>query len=326
MQFHNPLSEIYVPDEAPVEEALSRSTHLGIGTHQDDIEIMAYHGILECFGKASRHFTGVTVTNGAGSPRDDLYKDYTDEGMQNVRRWEQKKAAFVGEYAAHIFLDYTSAEAKDKEARHVIEDLKQLITSTRPEVIYTHNLADKHDTHVATALRVIEALRNLPPEAKPRRFYGCEVWRALDWLQDDDKVVFNVEGHENLAMSLVGVFDSQINGGKRYDLATMGRRRANATYFASHGVDASSSVIYGIDLTPLINDEKLDIAKYVHGFIERFDRDVAARTWRGGLATPKIGQTPFQDTHFLLLVSSIFVQAICSQVCPKILRHQLPYL
>jgi LmbE family N-acetylglucosaminyl deacetylase len=274
MQFHNPSSEIYVPDNAPVEEALSRTTHLAIGAHQDDIEIMAYHGILECFGKADRHFTSVTVTNGAGSPRSGLYKDYTDEEMRTVRRLEQRKAALVGEYSAHIFLDHASAVIKDKSDRRVVEDLTQLIQAASPEVIYTHNLADKHATHVATALRVIEAIRRLPPEARPRRLYGCEVWRALDWLNDDDKVVLDVEGHENLAASLVGVFDSQICGGKRYDLAAMGRRHANATFFTSHGVDTSSAVTYAMDLTPLVDGEKIDVGAYVRGFIERFEKDV----------------------------------------------------
>ena len=66
------------------------------------------------------------------------------------------------------------------------------------------------------------------------------MWRDLDWLMDADKVVFDVSAHENLQAALLGVFDSQICGGKRYDLATMGRRRANATYFASHGVDVST--------------------------------------------------------------------------------------
>ena len=96
-------------------------------------------------------------------------------------------------------------------------------------------------------------------------------------MNDADKVIFNVEEHENLAMSLVGVFDSQIAGGKRYDLATMGRRRANATYFASHGVDESQALIYGIDLTPLIQDEKLDIGQYVQSFIDRFKSEIAGR-------------------------------------------------
>ena len=277
MRFHNPSSEIYVPDDVAIEKALSRTTHMGIGAHQDDIEIMAYHGILECFGKTDRHFTSVSVTNGAGRPRDDLYKDYTDEAMQRVRRQEQKKAAFVGEYSAHIFLDYPSAVTKDKNNRRVTEDLKQIINLARPEVIYTHNPADKHDTHVATVLRVIEAIRSLPPEGRPRHLYGCEVWRALDWLGDKDKVVFDVEGHENLALALLGVFDSQICGGKRYDLATMGRRRANATYFASHGVDTSSSVTFGIDLTPLVRDEKMEISRYIHELIDRFDAEVASR-------------------------------------------------
>ncbi len=277
MQFHNPSSEIYVPDQSAAEPALARTTHLAIGAHQDDIEFMAYHGILECFGRTDRHFTSVTVTNGSGSPRSGSYQNYTDEEMQKVRRQEQRKAAFIGEYSAHVFLDYPSAAAKDHHNGPVVEDIEQLVAATRPEVVYTHNLADKHDTHVATTLRVIDALRMLPPETRPKKLYGCEVWRALDWLNDDDKVVFNVEGRENIAVALTGVFDSQISGGKRYDLATIGRRHANATFFASHGVDASSSVIYAMDLTPLIDDVTLNVSSYVRSFIERFENEVAAR-------------------------------------------------
>jgi len=277
MELHNPASEIHVPDGSPVDVALSRTTHLSVGAHQDDLEIMAFHGILECFGKSDRYFTGVTVTNGAGSPRADLYAHYTDEQMQTVRRLEQKKAAFVGEYAAHIFLDYTSGAVKDGANTHVVEDLKKVLAATRPQVIYTHNLADKHDTHVAVALRVIRALRELPADLRPQHLYGCEVWRNLDWLNDKDKVVFDVSAHENLATSLVGIFDSQICGGKRYDLATMGRRRANASYLESHATDVATSVIFGIDLTPLIKDPSLDLKEYIGGFINRFAEEVSSR-------------------------------------------------
>ena len=277
MQLHNHGAEIYVPDGSPVDAALSRTTHLGVSAHQDDLEIMAYHGILECFGKPDKGFAGVTVTNGSGSPRDGLYGKYTDEEMQVVRRKEQKKAAFIGEYSAHVFLDYSSGAVKDPANTQVVEDLKKVITACKPQVIYTHNLADKHDTHVATTLRIIRALRELPGGSKPEHLYGCEVWRNLDWLNDNDKVVFNVEAHENLAMSLVGVFDSQVAGGKRYDLATMGRRRANATYLASHGVDESTSLIFATDLTPLIENRQLEAGQYIQGFINRFAEEVSRR-------------------------------------------------
>ncbi|HXH49260.1 MAG TPA: PIG-L family deacetylase [Terriglobia bacterium] len=277
MKFHNPGSEIYVPDGAPAEQALARTTHFAVGAHQDDLEIMAYQGILECFGKQDKHFTGVTVTNGAGSPRDDLYASYTDEDMQQVRRVEQRKAAYVGEYCAQVFLDYTSGAVKDKNNPDVVADLKQLLSAAKAKIVYTHNLADKHDTHVGVTLRVIQAIRSLPANARPEKLYGCEVWRGLDWLNDDDKVVFDVSAHENLAMSLVGIFDSQICGGKRYDLATAGRRRANATYFASHATDVATSVIYGVDLSPLIQDGKLDPVKYITSFIDRFAQEVSAR-------------------------------------------------
>ncbi len=277
MQFHNPTSEIYIPDGSPLDVALPRTTHMGIGAHPDDLEIMAWHGILECFGRSDKHFTGVTVTNGAGSARDGDYAHYTDDQMRAIRRVEQKRAAFVGESSAQFFLDYSSAAVKDASCPNVVDDLKQIIAATRPKVIYTHNLADKHDTHVAVALRLIRALRELPKEARPEKLYGCEVWRNLDWVNDKDKVVFDVSAHENLAASLVGSVDSQIAGGKRYDLATLGRRRANATYFESHATDAATSVIFGLDLTPLIADPTIDPNRFIRDFIERFADDVSGR-------------------------------------------------
>jgi len=276
MELHNSGAEIYVADGSSADAALARTTHLGVSAHQDDLELMAYHGILECFGKPDKGFAGVTVTNGAGSPRDGLYARYTDDEMQVIRRKEQKKAAYVGEYSAHVFLDYSSGAVKDARNAHVVGDLKQIIAAAKPQVIYTHNLADKHDTHVAVALRVIQALRELPADSRPQHLYGCEVWRNLDWLNDDDKVVFDVDGHENLATSLVGLFDSQVAGGKRYDLAVMGRRRANATFLASHGVDKSTSLIYAIDLTPVM-DPQADVKAYTLGYIDRFAKEVSGR-------------------------------------------------
>ncbi len=112
MKLQLETAEIYVPDGRPTQEALARTTHLAVSAHQDDIEIMASDGVLRCFRQDDRWFTGVVVTNGAGSPRDDLYRDYTDEAMRKVRAHEQKKAAFVGEYAAQLLLDYPSSAVK----------------------------------------------------------------------------------------------------------------------------------------------------------------------------------------------------------------------
>jgi len=282
MKFKNNTAELFIPDGKPEDEALARVTHMGIAAHQDDLEIMAYDGILKCFGRDKEWFGGVTVTNGAGSPRDGLYAGYTDEDMQKIRRVEQKKAAVVGEYGAMAFLDYSSGEVKDPRNPSVKEDLMALFKRAKPGVVYTHNLADKHDTHVSVALRTIQTLRELPEELRPARFLGCEVWRDFDWLTDADKVALDVSAHENLAAALLGVYDSQICGGKRYDIATMGRRRANATYFAAHGVDEANYLIYAMDMTPLIKDAKRNIAGYVQEYIDRFAKEVADRIKKHG--------------------------------------------
>ena len=277
MKFTESNAEIWVPDGTDETIALSRVTHMGIGAHQDDLEIMCLEGILAGFGMPDKWFMGVVVTNGATSPRDGIYANYTNEQMVAVRRIEQKKAAFVGDYSAVAFLDHPSSALKSSSNPAAKDDLKALLSATKPEVVYTHNLADKHDTHIGVVLRTIEAIRELPSGERPKKVYGCEVWRDLDWLVDADKVVFKLDKHENIAASLVGVFDSQIAGGKRYDLATMGRRRAHATYYQSHSVDAAQMINFGVDLTPLIQNEKIDPAEYIAGFIQRFAEDVNAR-------------------------------------------------
>ncbi len=277
MQLHQRGAKIFIPDNLPPDRALSRTTHVAVGAHQDDLEIMAFHGILECFSREDRWFFGITVTDGSGSPRDGAYARYTDAEMQRVRQQEQEKAAAIGEYAAVALLDFPSSAVKDPARTDVVEDIRALLEAARPEVVYTHNLADKHDTHVAVALRTIAAIRGLPEGARPKTLYGCEVWRDLDWLVDADKVPLDVSAHENLAASLVGVFDSQIAGGKRYDLATQGRRRAHATYFASHGTDQAQALTFAMDLTPLIEGPEGEVEGHVLAHIERFREEVAER-------------------------------------------------
>ena len=270
--------EIFIPDNTDTAAALARTTHLAVSAHQDDIEFMAYDGILRCFGDPDLHFTAVVAADGSGSPRSGIYAGCSDEDMKRIRKSEQKKAAVVGNYNAQIFLDLPSVRLKDPSDDDAVNALKKIILKTSPSVIYTHNPADKHDTHVATVLRLIRALREL--DYVPSHLYGCEVWRGLDWVCDKEKVAFNVDGRPNLESSLLGVFDSQISGGKRYDEAVIGRRRANATFSESHGVDTAEHVIYAVDLTPLLTDKTLSVSGYMTNYIDRFREDVKAKIGR----------------------------------------------
>lgn len=274
MKLHQPKAGLFVPDATPQAEALARITHLGIGAHQDDLEFMAFHGILACYRNPDRWFGGVTCTNGAGSARSGPFADHSDEQMQQVRRKEQDVAAKIGDYAAMLHLDYPSSAVKSPGDMRLKEDLLEILRASQPQVVYTHNPCDKHDTHIGVTVATLQALRELPADQRPLQVIGCEVWRDLDWLGDDEKVVMDVSGHDELAARLNGAFESQIAGGKRYDLAVIGRRSANATFFDSHSTDDSNQVIFGVDLTPLVRDDSLDIAAYVLGFVERFEQDV----------------------------------------------------
>jgi LmbE family N-acetylglucosaminyl deacetylase len=278
MILSHPQADIYVPaaDESPA-QALGRVTHLCVGAHQDDIEIMAHAGICDCLDTPGQAFGGVVVTNGAGSPRTGAYAHLTDEQMQAVRREEQRKAADLGRYAIQFQLAHPSSVVKTPGHAGVAADLRQIFGGCRAQVVYLHNPADKHDTHVAVMLRCLEALRALPAEQRPARVLGCEVWRDLDWMVDADKVALDAGRHPALAVELLKVFDSQVTGGKRYDLATMGRRQAHATYHTSHATDKVTGITWAMDLTPLVRDPQLAIEQYALGYLQRLQDDVGGR-------------------------------------------------
>lgn len=280
MIFRNAKADLFIPDQSNQAQAFARVTHLGIVSHQDDLEIAAYHGITECFRREDRWFGGVVVTNGSGSPRKGAYANFTDEEMQEVRKHEQRKAAFVGEYSVMVQLGYPSEEVKTTNKADVVADILSILKLTQPQFVYLHNPADRHDTHVATFLRCLEALRSLPKEARPQKVYGCEVWRKLDWLLTGDKVMLWVDQYPHLIGALLSVFDSQISGGKRYDLAEEGIRRANATYFDSHTTDNTSALTFAMDLTPLIQDDTLNPEDFTVGFVDRLKDDVKDRMRR----------------------------------------------
>jgi LmbE family N-acetylglucosaminyl deacetylase len=282
VNFSNPGADVFVPDEgAAPEEALGRVTHLCVGAHQDDIEIMAQSGISDCIGMPGRGFGGVVVTNGAGSPRSGSFAAFTDEQMLAVRRGEQREAAKLGHYSIQIQLAHPSADVKRSGHPGVAADLRAIFSGCRPEVVFLHNPADKHDTHVAVLLRCIEAIRSLPADRRPSRVLGCEVWRDLDWLPDADKVALDSGRQPELARKLLAVFDSQISGGKRYDLAAMGRRCANATFHTSHATDSLAGITWAVDLTPVTRDGGPSIRDFTASLVARLGADVSQRlkTW-----------------------------------------------
>ncbi len=259
--------DVFAPEGRDWRGALERVTHLGIGAHPDDLEFMAYHGIVQA--RAGRGiFGGVVVTDGAGSVGG-------SPDLRAERRREQREAAEIGGYEVVVQLGRRSEEAKTPGA--LAEDLAAVFALTSPRVIYTHNPADRHPTHVAVCAAVIAALRDLPPARRPQWVYGCEVWGDLDWLTEADRVRLDGGEDEALSARLNAVFRSQVAGGKRYDLAVNGRRRAHATFDDPHRADQASMVTLAMDLSPLVMDPGLSLPDFVAAKIDRFRGEVRHR-------------------------------------------------
>ena len=128
MKFHLDTAEIYVPDDHACGKGAFPYHASCVFPHTRMILRSWLHSrSWNVSSRRDKWFTGVVVTDGRGSPRDGLYKDYTDEEMRLVRFKEQRKAAFVGEYAAQVMLDYPSKIIKDASRQEPVEDIVNLI-------------------------------------------------------------------------------------------------------------------------------------------------------------------------------------------------------
>jgi tRNA threonylcarbamoyl adenosine modification protein YeaZ len=119
----------------------------------------------------------------------------------------------------------------------------------------------------------LEALALVKDEYRAERVVGLEVWRSLDWLPDSEKLLMDTSAYPELAKALLDVYESQIAGGKSYDLAAIGRRYANATFFESHSTDGSASLSYGLDMTALAYSDKSP-EDFICSYIDSFKYDV----------------------------------------------------
>lgn len=281
MRLNNNAS-IFIPDRSEADIAF-QSAHqgsIGIGAHQDDLEIFAIHGIGRAYTGDTPKFVGVTVTSGDGSPRKGPFADYTNEEMMETRKAEQDEAATIGKYAAQIQLGYKSNEIKGKEPQkgaQLAYDIREILLKIHPSIVYVHNPFDKHETHLAITRATLQALRQLPKDKQPDKVYGCEVWRGLDWLMNDNKTALDISGYLDLQRQLINCHRSQIAGSKNYTDATIGRELANATFLGSHELEEAIAMTYAVDLTPFLSDQSLTMENFLDMHLKPFVDELASK-------------------------------------------------
>lgn len=279
MNFSQADAEIYAPGGADGLKALASTTHLGIGAHADDLEIMAYPGICACRGKTQLRFSGVIATDGAGAPRSGPFAGVPGPELVKIRREEQKAAADLGRYAAVVQLGHPSSEVRGTGRIPLVEDLVQILQMARPKVLYLHNPADRHETHLAVLQASLTAVRELAPADQPGEIYGCEVWGDLDWVPAGHVLRLPCPAPADFGPSLLRVFRSQTES-KRYDLAAAGRRRAQATFGDAYTPDMAEEVVLALDLKPFLKNPQLSLADFVSNLTGEFRKQTLERIRR----------------------------------------------
>jgi len=270
MRLLSPHADLFIPVPQPLEQALSRTKVLGVAAHPDDLELMALPAILAGHADPAQGFAGLVVCDGA------MRGAGPDEGVA-LRRVEQRAAATVGRYSVMVQLGHSSQAVQTGQAQGLAEDLVEVLRCLRPETLYSHNPADRHPSHLAVLLALRQALKALAPSERPKRWLGSEVWGGLDWQALGDQVALPLEGEPALAERLLEAHGSQMNRGKAYRSAASGRRRANATFSASHSPDAAEEVVLAMDMSAVLSDDRLSLQQFLAHRVERFRDEAVAR-------------------------------------------------
>jgi hypothetical protein len=258
IQFISKKVDIYIPIEesnllaVSDKEALVRTTHLCIGACQEDIEIIAYHGIAECYNKPNKWFTEVVVTDEIGSSQNGIYADFTEEQIKQIRCQGRIKTAESSKYNMSIQLGYSGDFIKCNSYSSVTMDLLTIFSECSPDIIYLHQSIDKNDTRVAVFTHCINALRQLPADKKPKMVIGSEIWENFYYIDNN----------------LIRECNLNNRAEKNY---------VNAIYNASHSIDGCQKITLTMNLVPLINDPSLSILDDTMNFIDQFKNDVKTR-------------------------------------------------
>jgi hypothetical protein len=195
-----------LPAASPLHVARAGHAPLRRSAHQDDIEIMAHAGICDCLeANRARKPLAAWWSPTAPAPRAlvqvlELHRRADAVGIRRdgaTPRRRSSAATRSSSSSAHPSADVKSGGPRRGVARRPHTAI--FAGACSPECRLSAQPGGQARHPRRRARRCLEALRALPPGARPRRVLGCEVWRDLDWLVDADKVALDSGRHPELA-------------------------------------------------------------------------------------------------------------------------------
>ena len=208
---------------------------------------------------------------------------HTDAEMVEVRRDEQRRAAELGGFGAVVQLGHPSGDVKSADGVTSLADELASILEVSPSAEPLHAQSGRQARHPSSGDGGDRA-RGTPTadDACDRRGSSASRGGATSTGWATARSCGSTPRRTSaLAQQFAAVYESQIDGAKRYDVAIQGRRRANATMHGIRSTDDAEEVIVAIDLTPLLRNDDLDPVEYTLAAIDRLRADVetSLRRW-----------------------------------------------
>ena len=249
--------------------------------HSDDLEFGCPHAVIESLKNPDRNLGVVIVNDGSGPPYGASYSKMSPQEIIDVRIEEQFAAARAGKYEFAAMLSHPSSQTRPilntvpQINEKLVAEMIEIIETTQPEVLYTHNPWDMHPSHIAVLKHLLCALRHT--KHKPQGLFGGEVWGPLDRVPAPYLQVWDCTEFEDLLEELLRYFVSQ-NVIKSYDRNVPARRRTLAKLYHPHNDTGCNSVHLGVDMRLILTGEMSLLEFYDHceGLIAKDHRPLLA--------------------------------------------------
>jgi LmbE family N-acetylglucosaminyl deacetylase len=246
-----------------VSRCLRRVRHFVVVAHQDDDIMVAPYPIWRGYLTRDRSVFVAVMSDGAGAPQGDSDEEkLLPAEMRRIRRREQLQVGKRGRYAGLLLGNWPSKVLCDPAEDQPTVELAALLNACLPRYVWTHSCWEekKHVTHTRIFERTVDAILRLPPEHRPQKLYGGEVWNPLGWVSSEYKKRFDVTQGITLFRELLKIYESQV--ARNYLLGMIGRWFANATYEDPHSVQIARAVAHAADMSALIQDPPMPIEHY----------------------------------------------------------------
>ncbi len=188
----------------PTSNKKGRQVAMGFAVEAGELEAISCAQISDILCDGNRSFVGVITRTPHDVKPCGAYEDYSEDDMISIRLHEAIKAANIGSYQALYLLNDGELEEVNEE---LVNDYAELLTTYKPDIIYTYSPLDVSHEHIVSLKALLEALSRVEGY-NPEHIYAVNYDGEGGLLDKEDLVYLDIDSRYDVIESMISIYVS----------------------------------------------------------------------------------------------------------------------